>query len=74
MHSNLQPYVLYILRTTNLEAVQNISAYYTDFVINQPTTALLYNLQHVSAANYSAIIRKDTFRRQQAAYDTLVNG
>jgi hypothetical protein len=30
--------------------------YYTDFIINQPTTALFYNFQHVSAANYLAII------------------
>jgi hypothetical protein len=48
--------------------------YYADFIINQPTTALFYNLQHVSAANYLAIIRENAFLRQQVAYDTLVNG
>jgi hypothetical protein len=46
---------------------------YTDFIINQPTTALFYNLQHVSTVNYLAIIREDAFLRQQAAYVTLVN-
>jgi hypothetical protein len=48
--------------------------YYTDFIINQPSTALFYSLQHLLAANYSAITREDAFLRQQAGYDTLVNG
>jgi hypothetical protein len=43
--------------------------------ISQPTNAQqFYNLPRCFGHNYSAIIRENASLRQQAAYDTLLNG